>query len=242
MTPPGFPVSLRALCAACAFLFIGCVPAPPVTESPPEPIRAERPLYEWYDDGGPGEVRILINLSAQRAYYSRGGRPIGWSYVATGREGFNTPAGNYRITEKIVDKHSNRYGWIENEYGETIDHDASPGDRVPPGARYVPAPMPYWMRLTSYGIGMHAGTIPRPGAPASHGCIRLPKPFAPQLFEAVRVGTPVTVEYGPPSLPGEIHPAGQVPPEVRERRAPDGRRIVSPNDPWIVPPAARSRR
>jgi lipoprotein-anchoring transpeptidase ErfK/SrfK len=55
------------------------------------------------------------------------------------------------------------------------------------------APMPYWMRLTWRGIGMHAGPIPRPGNPASHGCIRLPRPFAIQLYQIVRIGTPVRI-------------------------------------------------
>ena len=35
--------------------------------------------------------------------------------------------------------------------------------------------------------------IPRPGNPASHGCIRLPREFAIQLFDYVRIGTPVRI-------------------------------------------------
>jgi len=162
-------------------------------QSPPR--RAEAVLYQWYDDGGPGRVAININLRKQVATYTRGGRDIGWSYVATGKEGYGTRGGRYSITEKIVDKYSNKYGWIEDEYGNVVDDDASPGDSVPAGCRYVAAPMPYWMRLTSRGVGMHAGIIPQPGEPASHGCIRLPKPFAPQLFDVVQVGTPVTITY-----------------------------------------------
>lgn len=158
--------------------------------------RAERVLYEWHDDGGPGEIAIRIDLTEQRAFYTRGKRPIGWSYVATGKEGHGTPAGRYSITEKIEDKYSNAYGWIEDDYGNVVNGDAKPSTKVPPGCHYVAAPMPYWMRLTSYGIGMHAGIIPQPGEPASHGCIRLPKELAPILFDEVRVGTPVTITYG----------------------------------------------
>lgn len=154
------------------------------------------PLYRWFDDHGAGEVKIRINLANQKAYYTRGGRPIGWSYVAAGKASKPTPTGHFTITEKLVDKHSNRYGWIENAHGVTIDHDASPGDPVPPGGRYVPAPMPYWMRITDYGIGLHAGPIPNPGRPASHGCIRLPSSLAPLVFRAVRVGTPVHIHHG----------------------------------------------
>ena len=58
--------------------------------------------------------------------------------------------------------------------------------------------MPYWMRLTTYGVGLHAGEIPRPGEAASHGCIRLPREFVPQLYEVTKVGTRVRVGTGKP--------------------------------------------
>lgn len=156
-------------------------------------MRPQKILHGWHDDGGPGKVSILISLPDQIAEIKRGGRDIGWCYVATGKEGHDTRAGNYTITEKIEDKHSNRYGWIEDEFGNVVDGDAKPSDKVPEGMLYVPAPMPYWMRLTSYGIGMHGGLIPEPGKPASHGCIRMPKEFVPLLYDAVEVGTPVTI-------------------------------------------------
>jgi lipoprotein-anchoring transpeptidase ErfK/SrfK len=124
---------------------------------------------------------------------TRGGREIGWCYVATGREGFGTKPGTYKISEKVVDKYSNRYGWFENEWGEIVQESARYSDPVPTGLKYVAAPMPYWMRLTSYGIGLHAGPIPRPGVPVSHGCIRLPAEFAPMLYEVVKTGTVVTI-------------------------------------------------
>ena len=155
--------------------------------------RAERKLFDWHDDVGSGKVSVRISLPDQIAEIERGGRPIGWCYVATGKEGHGTKAGTYTIMEKIDDKYSNRYGWIEDEFGNVVDGDAKPSDAVPEGMLYVPAPMPYWMRLTSYGIGMHGGFIPEPGKPASHGCIRLPKAFVPLLFDSVDVGTQVTV-------------------------------------------------
>jgi len=153
-------------------------------------------MYQWHDDGGPGKVSVRISLADQIAEFERGGREIGWCYVATGKQGHETSPGSYRISEKIEDKYSTHYGMIEDEFGNVVDGDASPGDRVPPGMVYLPAPMPYWMRLTSGGIGMHGGLIPEPGKTASHGCIRMPKDFAPVLFDAVEVGTPVTITGG----------------------------------------------
>ena len=131
------------------------------TSSSRDPLKASHVMYQWYDYQGPGKISLAIDLGEQNVKVMRGDREIGWAFVATGIEGRRTPAGTYRITEKIVDKYSNRYGWIENEFGEVVDSDASPGDPMGPGDRYMPAPMPYWMRLTDYGIGMHVGMIPK---------------------------------------------------------------------------------
>lgn len=160
---------------------------------PRPPARAVPVLFDWQDDHGPGEIAVRINLRSQMATFQRGGRYIGWSYVSTGKEGHSTPAGNYRVLEKFDLKHSDRYGWIADAAGRVTQGDAKPTTPVPAGEFYHPAPMHWWMRITSYGIGMHAGEIPKPGEAASHGCIRLPKDFAPQLYQQVRVGTPVTV-------------------------------------------------
>lgn len=122
---------------------------------------------------------------------------IGWCYVATGKEGKGTPAGRYRIMEKMVEKHSNKYGWVENVLGEVTNGDATPEVKLKPGETYFPAPMLYWQRLTSSGIGMHVGGIPEPGKHASHGCIRMPQEFCPLFFEVTKVGTPVQIIYGP---------------------------------------------
>ena len=42
-----------------------------------------------------------------------------------------------------------------------------------------------------YYMALHGGAIP--GYPASHGCVRLPHGFAPQLFEMTSVGENVVV-------------------------------------------------
>lgn len=185
---------------ALALSLVSCTPLP---VPPHMQHRPERKLYKWYDDGGEGKVTVRISLTDQIAEIKRGDRDIGWCYVATGKEGHSTRPGSYTITEKIVDKHSNIYGWFEDEFGNVTDGDAKASERVPPGMVYVPAPMPYWMRLTSYGVGMHGGLIPEPGKPASHGCIRMPKDFVPRLFEVVKVGTPVTITNAPSNKPHE---------------------------------------
>ena len=195
----------------------------------PSPWRAERVLYQWYDDGGPGKVSVSISLSDQVAEFRRGGRDIGWCYVATGKEGHNTCPGSYQIMEKIVDKYSNRFGWIEDEFGNVTNGDATPGTPVPQGMVYVPAPMPYCMRITGYGIGMHGGLIPEPGKPASHGCIRMPKEFVPELYEAVDVGTPVTITAGP----ARHHPQEENPPPRFSRYPAERHPSAQAPGPWV---------
>jgi hypothetical protein len=129
--------------------------------------------------------------------------------------------------EKIVDKYSNRYGWIEDEFGNVVNPDAKAGARVPEGMIYVPAPMPYWMRLTSYGIGMHGGFIPEPGKPASHGCIRLPKEFVPILFDSVDVGTEVIIT-SEPSTQGPFLESAPLPQFQGDYRVIATRRVDGP--------------
>jgi L,D-transpeptidase catalytic domain len=178
-----------------AFALGGCASTQPPPPPAALPVLTEPPpLYEWNPGVLVGEPNIIIDLRTQRADVYIGGLHAGWSLVATGKEGFDTPAGDYIILEKLVDKYSTLYGKIVDADGRTIRGDADIRRHSPPaGGRFVFAPMPYWMRLTWRGIGMHAGPIPRPGRTASHGCIRLPREFAVELFQLVRVGTPVRI-------------------------------------------------
>lgn len=155
---------------------------------------ANSPLYVWHGSGQPGPVRVTIDLSQQKAFVFRNNQNVGWTYVATGRSGFPTPTGTFVIHEKIVDKRSNKYGIIVNSRGDVVNSNATAGvHRIPPGGRFIGAKMPYWMRLTGNGVGMHAGNIPHPGSPASHGCIRLPYAMAQNIYSVAPSGTRVTI-------------------------------------------------
>jgi len=84
------------------------------------------------------------------------------------------------------------YGKIVDARGNTIVADADADMPVPRGGKFIPAPMHYFMRFIG-ADGMHAGYLP--SYPASHGCVRMPQQYAIAFFNAVSVGTPVTV-YG----------------------------------------------
>lgn len=164
------------------------------TTPEPYPAYEEPVLYEWNGAGLSGPARVVIDLTSQRADVTIGGQPAGWAVVATGKEGHGTPAGDYTILNKMADKHSNLYGVTEDADGNVVNGSADVRkDKPPAGGSFKFAPMPYWLRLTNTGIGMHAGYIPRPGEPASHGCIRMPPDFARLLFYSVEPGTPVQI-------------------------------------------------
>jgi len=181
--------------------------APPPTKPAAQPTRKR--LYEWH--GKDAAVSLIeIDVDEQIARFYSGERQIGWSTVASGVASFPTPTGQFAIIEKVTEKRSNLYGKIYDRNGKLVNADARFGrDPIPPGGRFVGASMPYFMRLTYDGIGIHAGPIPRPGNPASHGCIRLPKGLAPVLFRQVPMGTPVRIMGQGPSY--ERYIAGERP-------------------------------
>lgn len=155
----------------------------------------DRTLFDWHGDDATGAVSIVISVREQKAHIFRGGKEVGWTYVATGTPGHLSPIGHFSVLEKIADKHSNKYGVIVDASGDIVNGNATAGvSHVPSGGRFMGAPMPHWMRITSWGVGMHAGPIPDPGFPASHGCIRLPLEMAEKLYSIVKAGTPVTIE------------------------------------------------
>ena len=160
------------------------------------PLASQPVMYVWNGGSRPGPLSVNIDLSEQKAYLFKGGENVGWTYVASGRSGFQSPTGTFRIMEKIVDKRSNRYGIIVDSHGNVVNSNATAGvSRVPPGGRFVGAKMPYWMRITGYGVGLHAGAIPNPGSPASHGCIRLPRDMAETIYQHAPVGARVTIMH-----------------------------------------------
>jgi len=124
--------------------------------------------------------------------------------VATGRSSHPTPKGSYKILEKKKDHASNLYGRMISGDGSTVVSDADTrAHSVPAGGRFVGAPMPYWMRMTPTGVGMHVGHVPG-HRPASHGCIRLKRETATELFALLDVGTPVKVDSFSATLGGPV--------------------------------------
>lgn len=146
----------------------------------------------WRGDDVSGRPKIVVRVSEQRAWFYKGGRLVGESVVSTGKRGFDTPPGHYRVIEKDKDHVSSEFGdYIDaggNVLESNIDVRKNP---MPSGARFDGAVMPYFLRFNG-GYGMHAGYVPK--FRASHGCIRLPIRMARHFFENAREDTPVIVK------------------------------------------------
>ncbi len=109
-------------------------------------------------------LTVVVSLNRQMLDVYRGTELIESTKVSSGKPGHETRTGVYSILQKRRHHRSNLYNG---------------------------APMPWMQRLTRTGTALHGGAIP--GYPASHGCVRLPHGFAPQLFEMTSVGENVVV-------------------------------------------------
>jgi hypothetical protein len=107
--------------------------------------------------------KIEIDLAQQKAWLWHQGRVALFMPISSGRKSHPTPKGEFLVTDKYRTWKSTLYD----------------------------AKMPYFLRLSCGDFGLHEGALP--GYPASHGCIRLPKKAAKQLFESVPVGTLVVI-------------------------------------------------
>ncbi len=116
--------------------------------------------------------------------------------VAVGKPGWETPVGEFQVTELVVDPI-----WVHPATGQVIP----PGADNPLGSRWIGFYSDCKPRkgfngnanLTTRGCvtaGFH-GTSNRAsvGRAVSHGCVRLLDEQAQDLFGLVQLGTPVTV-------------------------------------------------
>jgi lipoprotein-anchoring transpeptidase ErfK/SrfK len=114
---------------------------------------------------------IVINIASQRLYECNAdGQVLREAKVSTGRKGYDTPPGNYEIQNRSPKAYSQKYdAW-----------------------------MLHWMGLTSDGAyGMHGleGSSYEKllGGVASHGCVRLSRKYAKELYSRIKVGMPVKI-------------------------------------------------
>ena len=187
---PVNPCQLLALSIASMLCGMGCSSTPP-SPAVPQGTNSDDVSY-WDGDSMGGAPSVRISLSEQRAYFYKGGNLVGVSLISSGREGLDTVTGNFHVLQKDENHRSSVFGNFVDADDRIIQHDVDTGKhRIPPGAHYVGASMPYFMRIVA-GTGMHEGFLP--GYADSHGCIRMPGFMAEAFFRSVTVGTPVSIQ------------------------------------------------
>ena len=140
----------------------------------------------------PGNTSVRIDLSDQRIQLLNNGKVALDSPCCTGKAGKRTPAGTFPIMEKIRNKRSTLFGSLYRNGRKVYGGDR----RKYRGSydRYVGASLPYWMRLTGGGIGIHSSKYVH-RYPKSNGCIRTPVEAVSTIYTKVGKGTKVHVVH-----------------------------------------------
>lgn len=124
--------------------------------------------------------KLVVDLSDRQVYVYDTDEVTASYPVAIGRDGWETPTGEFSIIRMQKDPY-----W-QHPFNDTI---FPPGPNNPLGTRWIG----FWTDGENT-IGFH-GTPTRNsiGQAASHGCVRMYDEDAIALFEQVQVGTPVHV-------------------------------------------------
>lgn len=139
------------------------------------------------------EEGLLINLPQRMLYYFRDWELVAAYPVGLGKPSWPTPAGEFTVTSKAVDKTWRVPKSIQEEMrreGQIVKTEVPPGPDNPLGK--------HWLGLSLTSIGVH-GTI----APASiyhfqsHGCIRLHSDDIEALFAQIERGATGSIIYAP---------------------------------------------
>jgi peptidoglycan hydrolase-like protein with peptidoglycan-binding domain len=133
-------------------------------------------LPAWASDTDP--LQIFVSKQTQTLVVYDGDKIVATSNVSTGKPGHTTPSGIFSILEKQLTHFSNKYD---------------------------DAPMPFMQRITWDGVALHESASV-PDYPASHGCVRLPRAFAKQLYGMTKRGFHVVItneETAPHLVSGE---------------------------------------
>ncbi|NET56298.1 MAG: L,D-transpeptidase [Symploca sp. SIO2E6] len=125
--------------------------------------------------------QLVVDLSDAQVYLYGQERLLLSYPVAVGKSGWETPTGSFKVLHK-----QHNPVWQQPITGDLIPT----GPDNPLGSRWIS----FWSDGT-HQIGFH-GTNDEQlvGQKASHGCLRMRNTDIEELYEQVRVGTPVVVQ------------------------------------------------
>lgn len=127
---------------------------------------------------------MVLNVPERGIFLFRGGSFYKFYPVAVGRPDFKTPRGQYRVIVKEKNPTWVPPAWAGKLAGKPI----GPGKDNPLGDR--------WIGLSATRVGIHGTQSPYSiGDAVSHGCLRMYPEMVRELYELVKVGTPIRIEY-----------------------------------------------
>ncbi|MBD2248032.1 L,D-transpeptidase [Nostoc sp. FACHB-888] len=126
-------------------------------------------------------IHLVLKRSMRKVYVYKGDSLQASYPVAVGKPGSETPIGKFKVIEMLKNP-----DWTHPQTGKLV----LPGANNPLGERWIA----FWNVGREY-IGFH-GTPDRisVGKAVSHGCVRMYNKDARELYEMVKLGTPVLVE------------------------------------------------
>ena len=206
--PMRFPMlqtaSVLALALAAVSVPVQAQPASGSSQRPADPIppKAAPISLEQSLARVPLELRrrlglqLVLDRKHRQLLVMRNGQISRRYPAAVGTEGWETPAGSHRVLEKVREPI-----WTHPVNGKQI----APGGKNPLGSRWIGFNRDCkgrngwdgekYLAIDGCTVSGFHGTPHRwtVGRAVSHGCVRLYEENVQEVFDLVRVGTPVTV-------------------------------------------------
>jgi L,D-transpeptidase ErfK/SrfK len=139
--------------------------------------------------GNPPKNGLVVNLPERSAYFFREGKYVDFYPVGIGMEEpakFRTPVGLFKVTETVKNPDWHAPKWAKSK----VKVVKSGTDKNPLGDR--------WIGISADGIGFHGTKDPvGVGDAKSHGCFRMATDDIHELFDKVRAGDVVRIDYQP---------------------------------------------
>lgn len=150
------------------------VPTPVLASPPPTQAPTVAPAPANPDPRNLSGDLIEVSIAKQRLTAWRDGRVVYRFVISTGRPGYETPPGHYKVLEKYENRWSRKWSvwmphamrWYQGYFIHQLPHKDG----------------------STYNIGAS-----KLGKPDSHGCVRVNVGDAKTLFRWTKVGTPVWV-------------------------------------------------
>jgi len=134
-------------------------------------------------------THLVLRLGERRLYLIDGdpGTPAESFPIAIGKEGWETPVGQYQVEEMVMNPEFHKVDWaMPTRVLKVIP----PGPTNPLGERWIG-----FAHGDGWTVGIHGTPNPELlGRAVSHGCIRMRNADVIRVYDRVRLGTTVIVE------------------------------------------------